>query len=1750
MKAPKSVKGRKGGGTRVKVDEGELSKRIDRLKLLGRHTAPIRKMLTDLKKTAGKDREQYSAEHEKVQRMLEDEWNEWLKERSAYQVRILELAISELEEDGRSLQTFRRKLTNISKKMKDPSKIQKRLTEVVAELESQFENNPRLIGHEAYNSFMKAMTILEKAALTEMDLTKQKKYFKRLIKFLEKGDLKNTLIYSNLLYTDLSSGITEDLAKDRFKNIEKEVNHLMETMEEFRKYGLEQENMEKELKKLRKGLEPSRFNEVQSTLNRLTKNISRTEKEYFRRKANVNFIEVSDLIDEYGSLIDLKDHEKQLSELRENITTTSPKKLLDASEKLLSGIKDVIHENFEPQIREKMEVLDHDLSSASDLPKKQRKRIVELRDMARNALENKDITEAMEYLSLAESMFNQAEDERTFEVARKRYQDLLTGMEDLIREDIDVSDVKSEVERIESLWLDEDLQMDTVLNEVRSAENLLREKFVERRTMRFNDERKLITGALESMDIDPTAKESLRKEIEEMEQLLSSMEDDEYEKRMGAIRSNLESVMSGYLKDHYNDWVTRIDSSVEKLGLDEEVVSGIKVRLEEAGNLYKDEDFLGTGTILKDLSDQVREMEERKEIQEAEALLNSAEFLFEEARRSGVDVSEQEEMLQQAKEMLARGDIQGSRDIASRVESSVKSIWMESRKNHLKEDLDGLRNVFAESSELGLDIDEASGLLDEAESFFEKEMYEEVTERVEQARETIEQKRRDYFSTGTMESISELKSDIEKMRDLGINTVEAETLLVEAERLFMEEDYERSYSMTLDIRDHLNRSKRAYLQQEVPKKMDEVAHHVGKLEVMGLDTELARSYLDEASRSREENNLESTVENLRKAENVSDEIYRSHISLTIPETLVDVTKQIEHAEDEGFELDDLKSLLGEAEEMFNNEQYDEALETIEKLKGDFEERREEFYRNQYLENMDQVEEMIGRAQGMDREVELSRENINMARDAFEMGDFEKSHRLIDRVMKFLEESFENRETSKRKEVVQTYMDEVKTLISVAEAENVDVEEEKKMFAIAGDLFMKEEYDQAEHVLEGIKLGLQDKRVQMKKRLIESSIQTTEILLDNMSEMGVDTSFERGLIGEMKEALRKGDLDLCDDINSRLQEALHKNQGPYMVQKIQRNLSSLRGSMVEASTKGIDISKVQAHLSRATELFERGDVQGAQSEIAVGKEALGDAFNRHREEQYGQVYDELQGMMVQLMKMGIPTDDEEELVNLAKSVLEEGRIEEAASFIETALIGASAKLNSFQSTTAEGYMHQIESYLEELKASEVDVSDLEKIYEEGVALHSRGEDEKAVAKFSSILELGEEIRTMREVEHLRETLYRLEGLYSDLRAVGMKKNKKMEKTFENARAVLKKDTLDTSKLSALLDKIDGLISAKAEPFREALTKKHIADARSGLVEIGKKGEDTEELKKSIRKAAELLRSGDLVSADAEAVKVLDTIERFKLKETEDILKDEISSVRQMLTRLKTLGSNVLDAESLLSRAEAALLEGKVGDAEDLVHQVRDSVKEIVRRNMRETALETIEFVDAMIHYLMDNFSGLSTKLVPAENLLDEARNLFKDKKFKASKNKAEEARAEVEKLDIANIKQFFYVFRSSQATEMSRNVEIGISELKAKGVDVSKVKLLYDKAQEHFEKDEFDRGRQMLTLARIMLAEIDKQSLRDNAFDELNNAHVEILTSKRQGGNVTQAYRIYNKAKEAFQMREFKKAILLSKKARYQLKKVD
>ncbi|MGA1792891.1 MAG: hypothetical protein ACMUHM_02980 [Thermoplasmatota archaeon] len=1713
---------------------------------LGLSVAGLRKDITTLSKALKSGKDEAEELRNRLKEKMDSTYNKWLDARVAYGINFSEKGLKLMKDKGLDRTLVKKKIDQVKKLLKkgehtDAFSI---LKEIRSDLDGLFSKFPEITLPEGWEVSDKALDAYQELRAPPKKMGQPKKFFKKLVKFLEEKDFDESLVYSNLLYTTIQHEMGDEISRDRFKAIQDEVSSLMDTMEEFRKFGIEPEGMHRELKKL-ETLEPGKFSEAQTTINRLSKNLSRAEKEYFRRKGSVNILEAEELIDEYGSLLDMGEERKKAERLKKSQTRLSPRKYMEESTTLLSGIKDVLFENFEGQVKERMAALDENIDRIHS--EENRKKVQELQQSVNLAFENKDISEAMEYLSLAEAMIGQTEGEEKLVNVAERYGSFLSQYETLLNENLELEELKEEISEIERLFLSDEVKEPEIVDRVSAVEDKIKDRMVEVRMDGLERQRTSFIGLMETLNVPPERFGRIENMFDDMAGSIPEINEKDYQSRMEGIRNEMDEELSGYFRENYDSWASEIQTSIEKLAKEKVEISKMQTRLDEAGKYHRERNYLVSGEVLRGLRNEIDTIENGFLQDEAEERIDSADFLFEEAARAGVDVSTMEDELKRAKELLKEGETKEADVLAIKVENEIRNRWKEKKKETLMSDIDDLKGYIGESDELGLDISDASDLMAEAEKLFKQEKFDEVSEVVNKARETVMSERNQYYSESAMDSIKKLKQEISNLSDMGVNTLEVETLLIEAERQFMNEEYEKAYSLTLDIREQIGQSRDGFMRERVPRDMEEALKKVGRLEVMGLDTRDVKKYLDLANDTMAEGDLYSTMGNLNKAMEISDEMFKTHISLTIPDTLVDVKKQLGSALDEGLELDDVRGMLEEAEDLFQNEEYDMAMEQIERAQDRFNLKRDNFYQNQYQSNLTAVEDILGSVSGMDGEIDLSRDNINMAKDAYERGDFEVSHRLMSKVMKFLESAVDNKEHSKRRDIVQTYYDEVRTLLMVCEGENINVMEERKLFHFAGELLTKGDFDQAEHVLEGIKKGLNDKRVAMKKNLIESSIQTAEILLKNLNEMGVDTTYENELIIQLKEALRKGDLDACERINLKLTELLQRNQGPYMVQKVQKDLADLRARVVDATSKGLDVTEVQTVMSRAIEQFELGDMQSAQEKIDTANEMLKKVFKDHDFAEYARKQEELRKSLSELRTMGIPVDDEEELVRKGDELARDGEMEEALSWIEVAQIGANAKINTFQSATAEGYITQIQSYLDELASKGTDIEDLLKIYHEGMELHRGGKDDKAVAKFSSILELGEELRTLQELDSEKEMFAHSKRTYDDLKAVGMKGSKKVSGLIKDIDEMFHSDSMDIEKIRSSVEKLGKVIDKKSRPYLPNLAKKRITDARKSYQEILDRGLEDPSIPGKIKEAGEKFRAKDYEEADRLANQIFEGIEALKKSETGQMLAGEIDQVKQMLTRLKTLGSNVTYAENLLSRADATLSEGRIENAEKLIRSVRQSVKDIVRRNMRETALETIEFVDAMIHYLKDNFSGISTKLAPAEGKLDDARELFMEKKFKAAKAKGEEARVNVEKLDLANIKQFLYVFRSMQGEEMLRDVSLRLDELGQKGTDVTKARVLFTKAKEHLEKDEFDKGRQMITLSRIMISELDQQSLRDKAFDELNNAHVEILTRKKMGGNVTQAYKTYNSAKDSFSLREYKKSILLAKRASYQAK---
>ncbi len=1602
---------------------------------------------------------------------------------------------------------------------------------------------------EAWNGFEKGVESFREMAETPAPMKDARRYYRKTWGYAKKGDVDNLLVYANLLYTKVTSELSDDVVQDRFKALKEDMGTLMEMIKEFKQYGLDAGDFERELMSLEITFDPKKYKEIKNTVAKVDRSVSRFETEYIRRKGNINIINIMDMIQRYGDMMDLSDLEEKARRIEEEKTQISPKKLLEDSNMLFSQGQALVYDNFKGGIEGRMGKLESTIASSIIADRQEGEQIKELLQMSRDSLESSEISEAIEYLDLAEDMFQQRDMEMRLVTVKDGYGSLLSQYESLLNEDLEMVEIKEMILEAEDMFLMEETPPNEIEVIVGRSKDMLGERMVEVRRRGMEKERSDILEIIETIGLSKSKELEYIGRLDQLEADIGRIDDDSFNSDLREIRSDLERESSQYFRDHYDEWYSDIRTSIEGLRAKGVEANSLVDQLNTAGKRYKDKDYVGSGETLRGIRENISHLDGEVELGRIEDLINSAEFMFDEARRAGVPVDDERVSLIKAKKMLSSGDLAPAARLATKVENRVKERWMERRRDILKDEIEGLKDYVEESLEYGLDITEANSLISEAETLFKEDRFDEVDLVVGKARDSVAGNRNAYFSESSMNGITQLKEEIQDVKEIGLDSMELETLMIEAERSFMGEDYEKAYSLTLDIREKLGRSREVFLKERVPSEMQKVLRTMSHLEATGIDTEPIKMYMDYAAQMEATGNLSGAFTNLQKATDVSDELYKSHISLTIPDTLVDVKKEIDEAMGEGIELFEVKELLNEAEDAFSRQEYDDALDFVNQAQDEVKVRKDNHFKDQYNTRIHDVETLLKDADDLNIEVGLTDDNINMARDAFERGDFKDSFTLLDNVYKFLESSKQDRESMKRREVVQTYHEEVRSLLEISRAENLDISNELGIFSMAEEQMLKGDFDQAEHLLEGVKKDLNDKRLSMRMGLMESSVQTTEILLNNMKEMGLDTTRERELIQQLRQALSEGDLERCDQINRDLEQSMQKNQTPYLISKVEKDISTLKVRAMEAYTIGIDTSNVMDMLNRASERFDTGDLDGAKEISDNAGNILDDTISAHTHSEYLTKRAALNELIERMEPIGISTEEERIVIVQIEELMEQGNLDDATSWIEVAIAGAEAKLNSYNKMTVEGYIPRIKEYLGSFIDNDVDITTLEKMYQEGMEAYESGDDAKAISIFSSILDLGEELRRVHEKKELGEEYRFLRSRRKELKELGMRSSRKLVASLKKLKKMVSDDAIDPEEMRELLEDTSIRMIEESKALLETLARKHIAGASRKVRELREKGVEEEGVNMIMKEAGTLFRSNDFDRADRTALTAIDMIINLdKVKDIEAMDK-ELSTTRDMINKLKAMGSDVTHAESLFSKAQLALEGGKLEPARKLLGAIRESIKDVVRRNLRESCREIMEFTDAMINYLLENFSGISQKLEPANSKLDKAREGFHQKRYKSAQKLAKEAQNAVEDVDIQNIQQFLYVFRSMQGEEAVRDLTLRMQDLKRKGIDISKAELSIGMAKEHFSNDQFDEGRELVTLSRIVLADLDQQSLHDKAFDELNSAHVQILICKKNGNDVSEANTFYTRAKEAFALREYKKTLLFSQKSNYLAKRV-
>ena len=192
--------------------------------------------------------------------------------------------------------------------------------------------------------------------------------------------------------------------------------------------------------------------------------------------------------------------------------------------------------------------------------------------------------------------------------------------------------------------------------------------------------------------------------------------------------------------------------------------------------------------------EKIREEIERKKVLKT---INEVHSLLQQAKNLGINTKSEEEKLNNAKFKLDEKDFSNATKLANECKNSlVRKIneYKQEVERRAKESIDLAYSKIKGAEELGIDVSDAKDLYKKAMLELDNREYEKAKELAEEAKRITLERKSEYEYESAFKSISEAEFAIEKAKEFGCDTSEAEELLNKARAEFERGNHAQSIS--------------------------------------------------------------------------------------------------------------------------------------------------------------------------------------------------------------------------------------------------------------------------------------------------------------------------------------------------------------------------------------------------------------------------------------------------------------------------------------------------------------------------------------------------------------------------------------------------------------------------------------------------------------------------------------------------------------------------------------------------------------------------------------------------------------------------------------------------------------------------------------------------------------------------------------------------------------------------------------------
>jgi len=1206
------------------------------------------------------------------------------------------------KEVGKELEEIKSLLTTVKRSGKDIDQIKKTVSKANYAYEADeykraasllTESRERLgekLGDELGEMLNTLKERVEKFSQKGMDVSKAEKILKEAKKCEEDEEFSDSLKCIQKGHEQLDELFVDMLNKD--------IEELEKQIDEAKDIDAPADNVEEMLSKIKEFVEDQKYDEAAALLN-----------EGFEKIKEAKFNLVLDTISESRDHFitaknigaDIEEPMEMLNKARASLKKNNYKKALNWAKKGRKKVGGIVkeHEEVKSEIEERKEemeqlkeLIDSDFSGPEEIISR-----------SETKLDNKEYDQA---LSLIDE-FDEKFDKEAYELVMEHLDELekLTMVGNEI--DIDMEDLSKKLEEgVEKTKSSEYLAGAEIVEEAKKTAKSRLESELEKAIQDIRESLKRIDKIEEEargkiQDILGNANNKLGSErYRETSRLISEAEEQLDLAQIGSAEKHLERAED-------------IVDSIDELDIDKEGLDLPKYRegVKKAETLVEEEPYRAVGRIDELMAELNEKVEER-----TEQVFGIAKKETVQARKTGVLIDDLRERLIETKKKMKQGNHLDALRIAVEVKEEAIKL-REERKKAYEKISDTATKVSSAKKEGKLEnISDIKDLLVEAKEEFRNRQYTEAEEIAERARsmiqglkskEAFQKKKKEIeekiesaqgFEYG-FEGVGEFKDELKDV----LNTVKEE------------EDYTQGLESLETIDEELDSNMKDALEDLIKKTKNSIE----SAEKLGMNTKKLTSDIKNAVDLKDKGNYWKSLGILKDCENKIRGLKKRYDEA---KQIIEKTRdKLQDAENIKADTEEGEEILEKAQNAFEKDVYDEAIDLAQKAEKKLEDAQEE-----QVENiLNKFRKKIRTMRSGELDTALADNLIHKAEKAKERGDYKEA------INYSMQSEGELEKIDLQQSISRKSISTAQEKLKEAEEKGVYVDSAKDVLRKAKKSYQGGFYVKAFD--EALKAG-QEVNDALK------AYQSTNDFLENIDVATKGFELEDGDIEGLKsekeiveKAYQSGDYAKAHSHIKEAEDILDENK------QLLKNLISHIEEKVEDKGGNGESAEI---LERARTVLDIGRALKVLKLINEAKEASG----LNRVEEYESTLEEVRNLVEKAKKFGASVKIVEEIIDDAKALESDGKIDGALKKAEEALEKVEEALEPY-SPKLEVELHE-ELMIDEWNPVELVIKNVGKGFAKNIDIEIKGGELNGF-KGKDKLKAGEEIKVKGKIKPWKE-----------------------------------------------------------------------------------------------------------------------------------------------------------------------------------------------------------------------------------------------------------------------------------------------------------------------------------------------------------------------------------------------------------------